>query len=146
MTRPATPQSRLRVVFVCVRNGGKSQMAAGLMRHLTDIRAVADRYAVDSAGTDPGDALNTESVAALAELGVDISRYRPQPLTEQMVREADLVVVLGREARVDDRLGTPVEVWDTDEPSLRGIEGVQRMRLIRDDIAARVHALIARTT
>lgn len=135
-----------RVVFVCVRNSGKSQMAAGLMRHLVDVAAVADRFVIESAGTHPGETLNAESVAALAELGLDISGYRPQPLTERLVRQADLVVVLGREARVDPPPGTAVEVWDTVEPSHRGVQGMERMRLIRDDIAVRVRDLIVRST
>jgi arsenate-mycothiol transferase len=79
MTEAGASQHPLRVVFVCVRNSGKSQMAAGLARHLVDIAAVADRFVFDSAGTAPGDALNSESVAALAEIGLDISRYRPSP-------------------------------------------------------------------
>jgi arsenate-mycothiol transferase len=130
-----------RVVFVCSRNGGKSQMAAALFRSL-----VEGRVEVDSAGTAPGTDLNTESVAALAEVGIDISDRSPQPLTEAMIRDADLVVVLGREAQVEPVDGTPVEIWDTDEPSLRGIEGMPRMRLIRDDIAARADELARRLT
>jgi arsenate-mycothiol transferase len=133
------------VVFVCVSNGGKSQMAAGLMRSLTADLAGA-QFVIDSAGTQPGTSLNAESVAALAEVGVDIGDQAPNALTPQMVRDADLVVVLGREAQVEPVDGTPVEVWDTDEPSLRGIEGTQRMRLIRDDIAARVRALVETLT
>lgn len=61
-----------------------------------------------------------------------------------MVRDADLIVVLGEEARVEDPAGTPVETWITDEPSLRGIEGMERMRLVRDDIRSRVEELHAR--
>ena len=131
-----------RVLFVCVRNGGKSQMAAGLLRQS------ADRHGLDvqvsSAGTRAGDALNAQSVASLAEVGVDISSARTHQLTDDDVRDADLVVVLGSEARVEPVDGTPVEVWETDEPSTRGIEGVDRMRLVRDDIAARVEALVRR--
>lgn len=134
------------MVFVCARNGGKSPMAAALMQHLARAAGVADRFAVDSAGTAPGSAPNAESVAALAELGVDISDHLPRLLTDEMVREADLVVVLGEEAQVDGALGTPVEVWVTDEPSRRGIDGMERMRLVRDDIAARAQELIARST
>lgn len=122
-----------RVLFVCVKNGGKSQMAAGLMR-----AAAGSAVQVDSAGTKAGSALNAQSVASLAEVGIDISGQQPQQLTDDMVRDADLVVVLGSEARVEPIAGTPVEVWETDEPSLRGIEGAERMALVRDDIAARV--------
>lgn len=127
------------VLFVCVKNGGKSQMAAGLMR-----QAAGDAVTVDSAGTKAGDELNALSVESLAEAGVDISAERPKQLTDDLVRAADLVVVLGGEAKVDPVDGTPVEVWETDEPSLRGIEGMERMRLVRDDIAARVRGLAER--
>ena len=126
------------VLFVCVKNGGKSQMAAGLARQITpDVQ-------VDSAGTSPGSSLNALSVEALAEVGVDLSGERPQPLTPELVAAADVVVVLGRDAQVTTDDGTPVVVWDTDEPSLRGIEGMERMRLVRDDIAAHVRDLLER--
>jgi arsenate-mycothiol transferase len=129
---------RPRVLFVCVKNAGKSQMAAGLMR-----RAAGTAVDVDSAGTRAGEALNAQSVASLAEVGVDISDQHPKQLTEELVGGADLVVVLGTEARVEPG-PTPIEVWETDEPSTRGIEGVERMRLVRDDIARRVDDLARR--
>ena len=133
--RPDTPS----VLFVCVKNGGKSQMAAGLMRQLA-----GDAIAVESAGTRPGDAVNALSAASLAEVGVDISDQTPKPVTDDLIRAADIVVTLGRDARVDPVPGTRVETWDTDEPSERGIDGIERMRLVRDDIAARVRELGAR--
>jgi arsenate-mycothiol transferase len=128
------------VLFVCARNGGKSQMAAGLMR------AAAPTATVDSAGTDPGTKLNAQSVASLAEVGIDISGGAPKAVTAQLLRAADVVVTLGSEARIDADLvaaapGTVFQTWETDEPSLRGIEGMERMRLVRDDIAARVEGL-----
>ena len=126
------------VLFVCVKNGGKSQMAAGLARQ------IAPDVQVDSAGTSPGSSLNALSVEALAEVGVDLSGERPQPLTPELVAAADVVVVLGRDAQVATDDETPVVVWDTDEPSLRGIEGMERMRLVRDDIAAHVRDLLER--
>ncbi len=126
------------VLFVCVKNGGKSQMAAGLMR-----RAAGDTVTVDSAGTEPGRAVNALSAEVLLEVGIDISDRTTQQLTEEMVAAADRVVVLGRDARVASVGGTPVEVWDTDEPSERGIDGVARMRLVRDDIGRRVEELAA---
>jgi len=131
-----------RVLFVCVRNGGKSQMAAGLMRHT----AARSGFAVEvsSAGTNAGPSLNAQSVASLAQIGVDISDQRTHQLTEQDVRNADLVVVLGSEAQVKPAGRSPVEVWETDEPSMRGIEGMERMSLIRDDIAKRVDDLVRR--
>jgi arsenate-mycothiol transferase len=134
-SRPDTPS----VLFVCVKNGGKSQMAAGLMRQL-----VGDTVAVESAGTRPGSSVNELSAASLAEVGVEISNQTPKPVTDDLVRAADLVVTLGRDAHVDPVSGTSVENWDTDEPSERGIDGIERMRLVRDDIAARVRELAAR--
>ncbi|WP_380176059.1 low molecular weight phosphatase family protein [Kineococcus sp. DHX-1] len=128
-----------RVLFVCVKNGGKSQMAAGLMRQAVHDAGTA--IDVDSAGTKAGTALNPQSAASLAEVGVDISDQSPQQLTDEMVRAADLVVVLGSEAQVESVGGTPVEVWETDEPSQRGIEGADRMNLIREDITARIREL-----
>lgn len=137
---PAILPSVRSVLFVCVKNGGKSQMAAGLMR-----RAVGGTVRIDSAGTAPGTAVNALAAEGLLELGVDITTETPKAVTEELVCDADLVVVLGREAQVDPVDGTPVEVWETDEPSARGIEGMERMRLIRDDIDARVTELVGRT-
>ena len=132
---------RPHVLFVCVKNGGKSQMAAGLMAH-----RAGNAVVVDSGGTRPGSAVNGLSAASLAEVGVDISGGTPQLVTEDMVRAADVVVTLGREAHVDEVPGTRFENWDTDEPSERGIDGIERMRLVRDDIARRVDDLYDRLT
>jgi arsenate-mycothiol transferase len=123
-------------VFVCVRSRGKSQLAAGPLRQLTD-----DRLHVESAGTSPTTGLNELSVSTVREVGVDISDEVPKSVTPDLVRSAQLVITLGREASFEPVAGTRVETWDTDEPSQRGIEGVERMRLIRDDIAARVRRL-----
>ncbi len=133
-----TASDRPTVLFVCVKNGGKSQMAAGLMR-----RAAGDRVGVTSAGTAPGEAVNGLAAQCLLEVGVDIRDQVPRALTTGLTAAADLVVVLGRDAVVDPAGATPVVVWDTDEPSERGITGMDRMRLVRDDIAARVDALLA---
>lgn len=124
------------VLFVCARNAGKSQLAAGLMEHLA-----GEAVAVASAGTAPGEALNEQAVRSLAELGIDISGVRPRPVTDQLVREADVVVVLGREAQVEPVPGTRFLTWDVDEPATRGVQGMERMRLVRDDIASQVRAL-----
>ena len=126
------------VVFVCVKNAGKSQMAAALMRALT-----GDSVIVHSAGTRPGEHVNALSAQALAEEGIDISGEMPKPLDDSLIREADVVVTLGREARVEPVPGPRFESWDTVEPSESGIDGIERMRLIRDDIARRVRALAA---
>jgi arsenate-mycothiol transferase len=125
------------VLFVCVKNGGKSRMAAGLLR-----QAGGDAVTVTSAGTNPGGAVNALSAQSLLEVGIDITTETPTALTGQMVRDADLVVTLGRDAHVEPVEGTRFETWDTDEPSDRGIEGMERMRLVRDDIGVRVAALV----
>ncbi|POH63329.1 phosphatase [Cryobacterium zongtaii] len=127
------------VLFVCQKNGGKSQMAAALMR-----AAAGDGVEVFSAGTKPAAALNAQSVQSLAELGIGVGDERPKALTAAMVAAADVVVILGTEAQVDEVAGTRFETWITDEPSERGIEGMERMRLVRDDIRARVDELRAR--
>jgi arsenate-mycothiol transferase len=136
-----TASAKPTVLFVCVKNGGKSQMAAGLMSE-----RAGDTLAVESAGTEPGSAVNALSAESLAEVGIDISGATPKPITAKMVRTADVVVTLGREARVDEVPGTAFENWDTDEPSERGIDGIERMRLLRDDIARRVDDLYGRLT
>jgi arsenate-mycothiol transferase len=132
MTNSSTPS----VLFVCVKNGGKSQMAAGLMRQLA-----GDTVDVYSAGTKPGGAVNDLSAQALQEVGVDIIDEQPTPVDYELARDVDLVVTLGREAQLDPLPGTRIENWDTDEPSERGIDGLERMRLVRDDITARVQRL-----
>ena len=131
------PATRPSVLFVCVKNAGKSQMAAGLMRSLA-----GDLVDVHSAGTRPGSEINALSATALAEIGVDITMEAPKGLDVQLVRDVDIVVTLGREAHVDPIAGTRLENWDTDEPSRRGIEGIERMRLIRDDIGRRILRLL----
>lgn len=128
-----------RVLFVCVKNGGKSQMAAGLMSDLA-----GDTIDAVSAGTKPGTALNQLSVQSLGELGIDISHGSPKPVNEADLKAADIVITLGREATVEVPAGTELENWDTDEPSERGIEGIERMRLVRDDIRRRVEKLHSR--
>ena len=125
--------SQPSVLFVCVKNGGKSQMAAGLMKH-----EAGAEIGVSSAGTKPGAAINALSAEVLMDMGIDMSAEVPTLLTEQRMRSADLVVVLGTEANVPAIAGVAVEVWETDEPSLRGIEGRERMDLVRNDIHARV--------
>ena len=132
MPHPSLPS----VLFVCVKNGGKSQMAAGLMR-----RIAADTVTVYSAGTAPGSAVNGQSAEALLEVGVDISAEQPTLVDYELARDVDLVITLGREVRLEALPGTQIENWDTDEPSDRGIDGLERMRLIRDDIATRVRRL-----
>lgn len=129
------------VLFVCVRNGGKSQMAAGLMRRELAEAGAEGSILVSSAGTDPGSSINTLSADVLHDLGADITGETPTPVTPEAMREAGLVVVIGAEAQVDPPAGVTVERWETDEPSDRGIEGRERMELVRDDIHAHVREL-----
>ena len=136
----SVPDSTPSVLFVCVKNGGKSQMAAGLMR-----KVAGDTVRVYSAGTRPGTAINSLSAESLMEIGVDMTDQVPTPIDPMLVRGVDVVVTLGREAHLDEPVaGTRFENWDTDEPSERGIDGIERMRLIRDDIATRVEDLLGR--
>lgn len=133
------PTGLSSVLFVCVKNGGKSQMAAALMRQLA-----GDSVQVSSGGTHPGTALNALSVQSLEAVGASTAGAVPQLVTPEMMRAADRVVILGEEAQLSDVDGVTVERWITDEPSARGIEGMERMELVRDDIQARVAELLAR--
>ena len=129
------------VLFVCSKNGGKSQLAAGLMNQLAH-----GTVTVHSAGTKPGESLNTQAVESLNDLGIDITGEHPKPVTDEVLDAADVVIVLGTEARVEPREGKRFEFWETDEPSERGIEGMERMHLVRDDIQSRVQKLYAELT
>lgn len=129
-----------KVLFVCVGNSGKSQMAAVLAD-----RHAGDRIEIHSAGTKPGTKLNAQSVEAISEVGVDMSTGHPKGIDPQLLREVDRVIILGGDAELElpeDARGT-LERWVTDEPSGRGIEGMERMRLVRDDIDTRVRGLIS---
>jgi arsenate-mycothiol transferase len=131
------------VLFVCAKNGGKSQMAAALMEH-----HAAGAVRVHSAGTRPGEKINTLSAEVIAEAGADMSGGHPKPIDPDLLARVDRVIVLGDEARVDpvEGMAGTIETWHTDEPSTRGIEGIERMRLVRDDIDARVRTLLAELT
>ncbi|NLE18929.1 MAG: low molecular weight phosphatase family protein [Propioniciclava sp.] len=129
---------RPTVLFVCVSNGGKSQMAEALMR-----AHVGDSASIHSAGTAPKGNINAESAASVARAGASMDAATSKPIDPDLLRTADRVIVLGRDAQVEPVGGmtATIERWDTDEPSLRGIEGDERMDLIRDDIQNRVEAL-----
>lgn len=134
-------QKHPAVLFVCSKNGGKSQLAAGLMNQLA-----GGGITVYSAGTKPGKSLNPQAVESLTELGIDVTGEHPKPVTDDVLDSVDAVIVLGTEAKLEPRDGVRFEVWETDEPSERGIEGMERMRLVRDDIKARVEKLHADLT
>lgn len=127
------------VLFVCVRNGGKSQMAAALARSVA-----GDRLDVHSAGTDPGTTLNQESAASVEEVGASMDGEFPKPIDPEVIGRARRVVLIGAEAELDPAVPVGGEVvrWQTDEPSERGIEGMERMRIIRDEINQRVRSLV----
>ncbi len=131
------------VLFVCAKNGGKSQMAAALMEHHAH-----GAVEVHSAGTRPGSRINALSAEVVAEVGADMSSGTPKPIDPELLRRVDRVVVLGDEARVEPVEGMTgtIETWHTDEPSVRGIEGAERMRLVRDDIDTRVRRLLDELT
>ena len=127
------------VVFVCVKNGGKSQMAAALTR-----LHAGDRIEVHSAGTQPGTNLNAASAASVEELGATFEGEYPKPLDTDLLRRADRVIVIGGEAHVEpvEGMNAGMETWQTVEPSEQGIACAERMNLIRDDIDARCRELV----
>jgi protein-tyrosine-phosphatase len=128
---PDTPE----VLFVCVHNAGRSQMAAALLDHYANGKVV-----VRSAGSDPADRLNPAVVAAMAELGIDLSREFPKPLTDQVVRAADVVITMGCGDACPIYPGKRYEDWQLQDPAGQPIEVVRR---IRDEVDARVRQLLA---
>ena len=126
---------RTTVLFVCVHNAGRSQMAAGYLQHLA-----GDRVEVLSAGSAPADQVNPAAVAAMAEDGVDITAGTPKLLTTEAVQESDVVITMGCGDACPIFPGKRYEDWELDDPAGQGVEAV---RPIRDEIRARVEALIA---
>ncbi|SDU73915.1 Protein-tyrosine-phosphatase [Jiangella alkaliphila] len=122
------------VLFVCVHNAGRSQMAAGFLSHLGggDIE-------VRSAGSAPADQINPVAVAAMAEIGIDIAAEQSKILTDEAVQESDVVITMGCGDACPFYPGKRYEDWELDDPAGQGIEAV---RPIRDDIRGRVEALI----
>jgi protein-tyrosine-phosphatase len=123
------------VLFVCVHNAGRSQMAAGLVR----LRS-AGRIHVRSAGSTPAHEINPAVVEAMAELGIDLSEEFPKPLTDEFVRAADVVITMGCGDACPIYPGKKYEDWELDDPAGQGLEPVRR---IRDEIDERVQRLIA---
>ncbi len=123
------------VLFVCVRNSGRSQMAAALLDH-----RAAGRVHVRSAGSDPGERISPAVVAALEELGLDVEREFPKPLTDEVVRAADAVVTMGCGDACPVYPGKRYEDWELDD--LEGLPLVE-VRRIRDEIDRRVQELLA---
>jgi arsenate reductase (thioredoxin) len=123
------------VLFVCVQNAGRSQMAAGLM----NLRATGKVH-VRSAGSDPADEINPAVVEAMAELGVDLGEEFPKPLTDEVVRAADAVITMGCGDACPIYPGKRYLDWELEDPAGKDLETV---RAIRDDIDARVQSLLA---
>lgn len=123
------------VLFVCVHNAGRSQMAAGFLQHLA-----GDRVQVLSAGSQPADQVNPAAVAAMAEEGIDIAARQPRLLTDSAVQEADVVITMGCGDACPFYAGKRYEDWVLDDPAGQGLEAV---RPIRDEIRTRVETLIA---
>ncbi|MET0811753.1 MAG: arsenate reductase ArsC [Microbacterium sp.] len=126
---------RPTVLFVCVHNAGRSQMAAGYLRALG-----GDRIEVLSAGSEPKDAINPVAVEAMAEVGIDIAGNVPKGLTVDAVRESDVVITMGCGDACPIFPGKRYEDWELDDPAGLDLGGVRR---IRDDIRARVESLLA---
>jgi arsenate reductase len=123
------------VLFVCVHNAGRSQMAAGFLTHLS-----GGQVEVRSAGSLPGDHVNPSAVEAMAEVGIDISGHTPKVLTPDAVQATDVVITMGCGDACPIFPGKRYLDWELEDPAGQGVEAV---RPIRDEIKARVQALLA---
>ena len=127
--------SQPSVLFVCVHNAGRSQMAAAYLSHLS-----GGRIEVRSAGSAPADSVNPAAVEAMAEEGIDVSAEQPKILTDEAVQDSDVVITMGCGDACPFYPGTRYEDWELEDPAGKGVEGV---RPIRDEIRGRVETLIA---
>ncbi len=137
LVRLETPRADLApsVLFLCVHNAGRSQMAAGWMRRLA-----GDRVDVFSGGSEPAAEINQAAVASMAEVGIDISGQLPQPWADEVVRAADVIVTMGCGDACPVYPGKRYLDWELDDPAGKSLEEV---RPIRDEIERRVRALLA---
>jgi len=126
------------VLFVCVHNAGRSQMAAALLDHLAE-----GRVHVRSAGSAPASEINPDVVTAMAEIGLDVSKEFPKPMTDEVVQAADAVITMGCGDACPIFPGKRYEDWDVDDPAEEDLDGVRR---IRADIENRVRDLLAKLT
>lgn len=133
-----TGRSKPAVLFLCVHNAGRSQMAAGWLRHLS--RGTVDVY---SGGSNPAATLNEVAVTVMGEVGIDIADQRPKPWTEAVVREADVIVSMGCGDACPVYRGKRYEDWVLPDPAGQPIEFV---REVRDEIAGRVRRLLESLT
>jgi arsenate reductase len=125
----------VNVLFVCLHNSGRSQMSAALFE-----RAAGGRHHADSAGTSPGERVHPQVVAAMRELGIDLSANTPQKLTDELAQRADVVVTMGCGDACPAIPGKRYVDWELPDPEGRPLEEV---RALRDDIERRVEALLA---
>lgn len=123
------------VLFVCVHNAGRSQMAAGFLRDIA-----GDRIEVRSAGSMPADQINPTAVEAMSEIGIDITAEQPKVLTTEAVQASDVVITMGCGDACPFFPGKRYEDWKLDDPAGQGIDAV---RPIRDDIRARIEQLVS---
>jgi protein-tyrosine-phosphatase len=130
-----TNENKKTILFVCVHNAGRSQMAAGFMRTLG-----GDRVEVLSAGSAPKDSINPIAVEAMAELGINIADQQPKILTPESVQASDVVITMGCGDACPYYPGKRYEDWKLDDPAGQGIEPV---RVIRDEIKGRIEALLS---
>jgi len=128
------PDRRPTILFVCVHNAGRSQMAAGLARKLG-----GDRVLVRSAGSDPAETVNPAAVAAMAEIGIDLEDAAPKLLEADAVRAADVIVTMGCGDACPVFPGRRYEDWELEDPAGKDLDEV---RAIRDEIRSRVAALL----
>jgi len=128
-------ESKPTVLFVCVHNAGRSQMAAGYLRHLA-----GGRVEVLSAGSEPKDQINPTAVEAMAEEGIDIANNTPKILSDEDVQASDVVITMGCGDACKFYPGKRYEDWKLDDPAGQGIEAV---RVIRDDIKGRIEQLLS---
>jgi protein-tyrosine-phosphatase len=128
-------KGKLSVLFVCVHNAGRSQMAAALLA-----RHAGDRVSIRSAGSEPADQLNPAVVAAMREIGVDITNETPKLLSSEFASDADVVITMGCGDTCPVFPGKRYEDWELDDPAGLGLDEV---RPIRDEIDARVRNLVA---
>ncbi|MEV6304557.1 arsenate reductase ArsC [Actinoplanes sp. NPDC051861] len=127
--------TRPTVLFVCVHNAGRSQMAAGWLRHLA-----GDRVEVRSAGSEPAETVNPSAVEAMREAGIDITGQTPARLTWDAARESDVIITMGCGDACPVFPGKRYEDWKLEDPAGKGVDAV---RPIRDDIRSRVEVLLA---
>ena len=126
------------VLFVCVQNAGRSQMAAALLDHYAE-----GRVHVRSAGSAPADEINPDVIKAMSELGIDVSKEFPKPMTDEVVQAADAVITMGCGDACPIYPGKRYEDWEVDDPAEADLDGVRR---IRDDISERVQSLLTEVT